>query len=68
MSPERPYITITGDTHAGAAIDMYRDYLDPAWRAYVDGTGTWRGRCQPSSSMRARRVGPTAARRWSTTR
>ena len=33
MSPsaaERPYITITGDTHAGAAIDMYREYLDPA--------------------------------------
>ena len=40
MSPERPYITITGDTHAGAAIDMYRDYLEPAWRAEFD---AWRG-------------------------
>jgi predicted TIM-barrel fold metal-dependent hydrolase len=43
MSPnasQRPYVVITGDTHAGAAIDAYRDYLDPgsrddfdAWRA-----------------------------------
>jgi predicted TIM-barrel fold metal-dependent hydrolase len=37
---ERPYITITGDTHAGAAIDMYREYLDPSWRAEFD---AWRG-------------------------
>jgi len=37
---ERPYITITADTHAGAAIDMYREYLDPADRADFD---AWRG-------------------------
>jgi predicted TIM-barrel fold metal-dependent hydrolase len=37
---ERPYITITGDTHAGAAIDMYRDYLDPSYRDAFD---AWRG-------------------------
>jgi len=38
--PERPYVAITGDTHAGAAIDMYRDYLDPSWRDDFD---AWRG-------------------------
>ena len=44
MSPsnasERPYVTITGDTHAGAAIDTYREYLDPGRRAEFD---AWRG-------------------------
>jgi len=40
LSAERPYITITGDTHAGAAIDRYRDYLDPAYRDEFD---AWRG-------------------------
>ena len=34
------YITITADTHAGAAIDSYREYLDPSWRADFD---AWRG-------------------------
>jgi predicted TIM-barrel fold metal-dependent hydrolase len=37
---ERPYITITGDTHAGASIDMYRDYLDAKWQREFD---AWRG-------------------------
>lgn len=35
-----PYVTITADTHAGAAIDTYREYLDPSWRADFD---AWRG-------------------------
>jgi predicted TIM-barrel fold metal-dependent hydrolase len=35
-----PYIAITADTHAGAAIDAYRDYLDPNWRDTFD---SWRG-------------------------
>lgn len=35
-----PYICITADTHAGAAIDTYRDYLDPAYRDEFD---AWRG-------------------------
>jgi predicted TIM-barrel fold metal-dependent hydrolase len=35
-----PYVTITADTHAGAAIDTYRAYLDPSWRADFD---AWRG-------------------------
>ena len=37
---ETPYITITADTHAGASIQAYRDYLDPAYRAAFD---EWRG-------------------------
>jgi predicted TIM-barrel fold metal-dependent hydrolase len=36
-----PYICITSDTHAGAAIDTYGEYLDPAYRG--DFT-EWRGR------------------------
>jgi predicted TIM-barrel fold metal-dependent hydrolase len=35
-----PYICITSDTHAGAAIDAYRDYLDPPQRDEFD---AWRG-------------------------
>jgi predicted TIM-barrel fold metal-dependent hydrolase len=35
-----PYITITADTHAGASIDAYREYLDPSWRDEFD---AWRG-------------------------
>jgi len=35
-----PYVCITADTHAGAAIDAYRDYLDPAYRDDFD---AWRG-------------------------
>ena len=35
----RPYVVITGDTHAGAPIEVYREYLDPAWRGEFD---AWR--------------------------
>ncbi len=35
-----PYITITADTHAGAAIDTYREYLDADRRDDFD---AWRG-------------------------
>jgi len=34
------YIAITADTHAGAAIDAYREYLDPGERPAFD---EWRG-------------------------
>ena len=37
---ESPYVVITADTHAGAAIDAYREYLDPGERAEFD---AWRG-------------------------
>ncbi len=35
-----PYIVITADTHAGAAVDAYREYLDPEFRQDFD---AWRG-------------------------
>ncbi|MEE2662501.1 MAG: amidohydrolase family protein, partial [Myxococcota bacterium] len=36
----QPYITITADTHAGASIDGYRDYLDTKEQREFD---EWRG-------------------------
>ena len=36
----RPYVTITADTHGGASIEAYRDYLDPKERDEFD---AWRG-------------------------
>ena len=36
MSTSAPYITITADTHAGASIQGYRDYLDPSERSDFD--------------------------------
>lgn len=43
MDSERssvPYVCITADTHAGASIDAYREYLDPDQRLAFD---QWRG-------------------------
>src|SRR6266850_139434 len=40
ITDSSPYICITSDTHAGAAIDTYGEYLDPSYRA--DFTA-WRG-------------------------
>jgi predicted TIM-barrel fold metal-dependent hydrolase len=37
---DAPYITMTADTHAGAAIDVYREYLEPGERGDFD---EWRG-------------------------
>ncbi|MEZ4216078.1 MAG: amidohydrolase family protein [Myxococcota bacterium] len=37
---DRPIVTITADTHAGASVDAYRAYLDPKYRAAFD---EWRG-------------------------
>ena len=39
-SNSNAYITITADTHAGASIDAYREYLDPVDRSAFD---DWRG-------------------------
>jgi len=39
MSKE-PFVIITADAHAGASIEAYRDYLDPAYRDDFD---AWRG-------------------------
>jgi predicted TIM-barrel fold metal-dependent hydrolase len=35
----RAYVTITADSHAGASLDTYREYLDPQYRERFD---VWR--------------------------
>ena len=42
-----PYTLITADTHAGASIDMYREYLDPKYRSEFD---AWRGAAEGGGS------------------
>jgi predicted TIM-barrel fold metal-dependent hydrolase len=52
------YVVITGDTHAGASIDAYRDYLDPSVRPAFD---DWRG----SSTNRAKKhLGGKKTKNW----
>jgi predicted TIM-barrel fold metal-dependent hydrolase len=53
-----PYIVITGDTHAGASIDAYREYLDPAWRAAFD---EWRGAYRNPSK---KHIGGKKTKNW----
>jgi predicted TIM-barrel fold metal-dependent hydrolase len=55
---EQPYVAITADTHAGAAIDAYREYLDPAWRAEFD---AWRGGYRNPSE---KHVGGKKTKNW----
>jgi predicted TIM-barrel fold metal-dependent hydrolase len=53
-----PYICITSDTHAGAAIDAYRDYLDPPQRDEFD---AWRsGYKNPSK----KHIGGKKTKNW----
>ena len=53
-----PYIVITADTHAGASIDAYREYLDPQYRADFD---AWRGSYKnPAKSH----VGSKKSKNW----
>ena len=45
LADDRPYVVITADTHAGAAIDTYREYLEPGERATsTPGAGATRTR------------------------
>jgi len=53
-----PYITITADTHAGASIDGYREYLDPAERSDFD---AWRG---SYSNPSRKHVGSKKTKNW----
>ena len=55
---ERPYVTITADTHAGASIDMYREYLDPAYRDDFD---AWRGAYRNPSK---KHIGGKKTKNW----
>ncbi len=57
-SNQSPYVTITGDTHAGAAIDMYREYLDPVYRDDFD---AWRGAYRNPSQ---KHIGGKKTKNW----
>ncbi|MGH7288949.1 MAG: amidohydrolase family protein, partial [Myxococcota bacterium] len=39
-SAARPYVVITADSHAGASVETYRDYLDEKHKQLFD---EWRG-------------------------
>lgn len=56
--PSRPYVVITADTHAGASIDAYRDYLDPGFRDDFD---AWRG---TSSNPSKKHIGGKKIKNW----
>jgi predicted TIM-barrel fold metal-dependent hydrolase len=55
---EQPYVAITADTHAGASIDAYREYLDPDQRPDFD---AWRGRYRNPSE---KHVGGKKTKNW----
>jgi predicted TIM-barrel fold metal-dependent hydrolase len=54
----RPYVVITADTHAGAPIDAYREYLEPGERADFD---AWRGQYKNPSK---KHVGGKKTKNW----
>jgi predicted TIM-barrel fold metal-dependent hydrolase len=54
----RPYVVITGDTHAGAPLDTYREYLDPEWKSEFD---AWRGAYKNPST---KHLGTKKAKSW----
>jgi predicted TIM-barrel fold metal-dependent hydrolase len=58
MSGQRPYVAITADTHAGASVDGYREYLDPAERVAFD---EWRGRYRNPSR---KHIGGKKTKNW----
>jgi predicted TIM-barrel fold metal-dependent hydrolase len=60
-SGDNPYITITADTHAGAAIDAYREYLEPGERADFD---SWRGSYKNPAK---KHVGSKKTKNWDST-
>jgi predicted TIM-barrel fold metal-dependent hydrolase len=60
-SGDNPYITITADTHAGAAIDAYREYLEPGERADFD---SWRG---SYTNPAKKHVGSKKTKNWDST-
>ena len=56
--PGRPYVVITGDTHAGASVDAYRDYLDPSYRDDFD---AWRAAYRNPSK---KHIGGKKTKNW----
>lgn len=53
-----PFVVITADTHAGASLQTYREYLDPSWRAEFD---AWRGQYVNPAPQH---VGRKKAKNW----
>ena len=53
-----PYTAITADTHAGASVNAYREYLDPKDRADFD---AWRG---TYSNPAKKHVGGKKTKNW----
>jgi predicted TIM-barrel fold metal-dependent hydrolase len=59
--PSRPYITISADTHAGAPIATYREYLDVKYRDEFD---AWRTTYRNPSEGH---IGGKKSKNWDTT-
>lgn len=53
-----PYVCITADTHAGASIDTYREFLEPRYVAEFD---DWRGRYRNPSK---KHIGGKKTKNW----
>jgi predicted TIM-barrel fold metal-dependent hydrolase len=53
-----PYVVITADTHAGAAVDVYREYLEPGLRDDFD---AWRGSYKNPSK---KHIGGKKTKNW----
>jgi predicted TIM-barrel fold metal-dependent hydrolase len=56
----RPYVTISADTHAGAALESYRAYLDPGLRDDFD---AWRAAYRNPSK---KHLGGKKTKNWDT--
>jgi predicted TIM-barrel fold metal-dependent hydrolase len=53
-----PYICITADTHAGASLDTYGEYLDPGYRSEF---AEWRGRYRNPAK---KHIGSKKTKNW----
>jgi predicted TIM-barrel fold metal-dependent hydrolase len=60
-SSGRPYVTITADSHAGASLDTYREYLDPKYREAFD---AWRAALRQGGSKKP--AGARKTKNWDT--
>jgi predicted TIM-barrel fold metal-dependent hydrolase len=60
VTPSRPYVTISADTHAGASLDAYRGYLDPGLRGEFD---AWRAAYRNPSK---KHLGGKKTKNWDT--
>jgi len=56
----RPYVAITGDTHGGAQVSTYREYLDPQYREAFD---EWRSAYKNPSK---KHLGKKKVKNWDT--